>query len=237
MNHTLLADELTSRLGLTRPPVGLAFVPEPPPGVERLAEAVPSACALWTRAEGGTFYAGAEQHLNCPIGATTMGFELPQATHDTLMGLVEQMCAERYIEPGEPPVLPSVDGDHSGMVYGPLRDLPVEPDLLLVWLSPAQAMIYNEAAGSADWTQDGPAVYGRPTCAALPAAMAASRPAMSLGCIGMRTFTQVPQDLMLGVIPAGEAAAFLDAIDTAVRANEAMRPFYEGQRAKFVTAG
>jgi uncharacterized protein (DUF169 family) len=78
-------------------------------------------------------------------------------------------------------------------------------------------------------------VFGRPTCAALPAAMAASRPVMSLGCIGMRTFTRVPEDLMLGVIPAGEAPTFLDAIDTAVRANEAMRPFYEGQRARFAS--
>ncbi|MEA2405021.1 MAG: hypothetical protein QOE08_1668 [Thermoleophilaceae bacterium] len=237
MDTTLLARELTDRLGLTRPPVGLAFVAEPPAGVERLTDATPSACALWTRAEEGPFYASAEQHMNCPIGATTMGFELPQATQDTLMGLVEQMCAERYIGPDEPPALPSVGRASSGIVYGPLSELPLEPDVLLVWLSPAQAMIYNEAAGSAAWTSDGPAVYGRPTCAALPAAMAEGRPVMSLGCIGMRTFTQTPPDLMLGVIPAAEAPAFLEAIDTAVRANEAMRPFYEGQRARFATAG
>jgi uncharacterized protein (DUF169 family) len=237
MDTTRMAGELTRRLGLTRTPVGIAFVPEPPPGVERLEDAVPSACSLWTRAEEGVFYASADQHLNCAIGATTMGFELPQATSDTLMGLVEQMCAERYIAPDEPPALPSVPGDKSGVVYGPLDELPLDPDVLLVWLSPAQAMIYNEAAGSANWTSDGPAVFGRPTCAALPAAMASSRPAMSLGCVGMRTFTQVPEDLMLGVIPAGEADTFLDAIDTAVRANEAMRPFYESQRARFVTAG
>lgn len=235
MDTTQMAGELTERLGLTRRPVGLAFVSEPPAGVARLSEAVPSACALWTRAEDGTFYASAEQHLNCPIGATTMGFELPQATQATLTGLVQQMCAERYIGPDEPPALPSVGGASSGIVYGPLSEMPVDPDVVLVWLSPAQAMIYNEAAGSADWTTDGPAVFGRPTCAALPAAMAASRPVMSLGCIGMRTFTRVPEDLMLGVIPAGEAPAFLDAIDTAVRANEAMRPFYEGQRARFAS--
>ncbi len=237
MDTTRTAGELTRRLGLTRPPVGIAFVTEPPPGVERLEEAVPSPCAMWTRAEKGVFYASADQHLNCAIGAATMGFELPQATSDTLMGLVEQMCAERYIAADEPPALPSVPGDKSGIVSGPLDELPTDPDVLLVWLSPAQAMIYNEAAGSANWTTDGPAIFGRPTCAALPAAMASSRPAMSLGCVGMRTFTQVPEDLMLGVIPAGEADSFLDAIDTAVRANEAMRPFYEGQRARFVTAG
>ncbi len=56
---------------------------------------------------------------------------------------------------------------------------------------------------------------------------------MSLGCIGMRTFTGIPADLMLGVVPAGEAAAFLEAIDRAAGANEAMRPFYEGRQAQF----
>ena len=127
METTTLAHELTDRLGLTRPPVGLAFVADPPPGVEQLAGAVPSACALWTRAEEGVVYASAEQHFNCPIGATTMGFELPQATQDTLMGLVEKMCAERYIAPGEPPALPSIGGRHGGIVYGPLAELPVGP--------------------------------------------------------------------------------------------------------------
>ncbi len=142
-DRTAMAAALTERLGLVRPPVGLAFVAEPPAGIARLDEAVPSACALWTRAERGSFFASAEQHLNCPIGAMTMGLEMPDETQQTLMGLVETMCAERYISPDEPPALPSVPGAKAGIVYGPLAELPIHPDVLLVWLTPTQAMLYN----------------------------------------------------------------------------------------------
>ena len=33
----------------------------------------PAACSFWRKAEAGVFYASAAQHLNCPIGAMTMG--------------------------------------------------------------------------------------------------------------------------------------------------------------------
>ena len=34
----------------------------------------------------------------------------------------------------------------AGIVYGPLGELPIEPDLILLWLTPRQAMFYSEAA-------------------------------------------------------------------------------------------
>ena len=88
-------------------------------------------------------------------------------------------------------------------------EFPGEPDVVLMWLSPEQAMLYNEAGGSATWSAEMASnLFGRPTCAALPAAINQSRPTMSLGCIGMRTFTGAPADAMVGAVPASKIEEF-----------------------------
>jgi len=58
-----------------------------------------------------------------------------------------------------------------GVAGHPLRsaqDFPVAPDLILTWMTPSQAMLYNEAEGDIQWVSSSPPkVLGRPGCAAL----------------------------------------------------------------------
>lgn len=228
------ADRLTERLTLERQPVALAFVEAPPASVEEFEGDVPSACSFWARAEAGVFYASAEKHFNCAIGAMTMGFDLPESVMSALQGVVTQMCADGYISPDEPPAIPTEGRPKAGIVYGPLRSFPLAPDLVLLWLRPEQAMVFSEAAGTADWsTDDQPVALGRPTCAALPAALAKNHGTMSLGCMGMRTYTGVPASLLLAALPGSQAGAFLEALDRAGDANEKMRGYYEAQKERF----
>ncbi|CAN5268752.1 hypothetical protein BH20ACT9_BH20ACT9_15320 [soil metagenome] len=103
-----------------------------------------------------------------------------------------------------------------------------------MWVPPEQAMVYNEAAGSARWAEEMPAtMFGRPSCAALPVAIGEQRPTMSLGCIGMRTFTGVSSELMLGAVPGAEAEHFVDALQTTVRANREIEAYYLHRQARF----
>ena len=80
MDYTTAADTLTDALHLDRPPVGLAFVGAVPETIPPLLHSAPSACSLWRSAEQQTFYAAANAHLNCPVGAMVMGFKLPEFT-------------------------------------------------------------------------------------------------------------------------------------------------------------
>lgn len=234
MNMPDVARQLTDKLELDKPPIGLAFVASKPDGVDDFDGAVPSACSFWPRAQTSTFYASAEQHFNCPVGALTMGFELPDSVRDGLMGLVQKMCADAYLVESEAGAIPHVGAAHGGIVYGPLAELPLEAHVILLWLSPEQAMLYNEAAGSATWSSEmAPSLFGRPTCAALPAAMEGSRPTMSLGCIGMRTFTGASADTMIGAVPAADAERFVEALDRTAAANAVMLSFYESHKAQF----
>jgi uncharacterized protein (DUF169 family) len=231
MDNKNLSATLKDSLGLELPPVALGFRDAAPAGVTESTEVVPSACAFWREAEKGVFFASVERHANCPIGAFVMGFELSEALMGELMGLVGQMTACGYVHKDEAGKIPTNRRKARGIVYGPLGDFPGTPDVVLLWLTPSQAMIWSEANGGAAWDAAPSTVFGRPACAAIPAAMDAEAPRLSLGCMGMRTFTRIPQDRMLAVIPGAKLADFVAALGGATRVNATMRDFYEGRLA------
>ena len=68
-------------------------------------------------------------------------------------------------------------------------------------------------------------------CAALPLALSSNQPGLSLGCAGMRTFTEIGDDLALAVVPGTAVAKFVDALDGMVESNTTMRSFYLAAKA------
>jgi uncharacterized protein (DUF169 family) len=228
-----MAAAMTELLGLEQPPVALAFAASPPEGAAPIPRQVPSACAFWREAEKGVFYAPAESHFNCPVGSMVMGFGLPDPVGEQLQGLVKSMCDQNYLSPDEVAKIPSIGRQSAGILYGPLAEFPAEPDLVLLWLTPAQAMIFNEAVGSADWTGALMEVSGRPGCTALALADQQQAARLSLGCMGMRTFTQIGPDRILASLPGGELAGLVGALERTTTANAAMESFYQGQAEQF----
>ena len=236
MSNQSLAQRLTTALSLDLPPIGLAFIDTPPDGVPTPEHPVTSACAFWRLAEKGVFYAPAAAHDNCPVGAMVMGFPLSEPVQQQLGELMTSMCDCSYLDAAEGEKIPGVPQSAAGILYGPVADLPDTPDLLLVWLTPRQAMLYNEAAGTASWTTGSILSTGRPACAALPAALASDNPTISWGCIGMRTFTEIPDDRLLAAIPGTRIAAFLDDLERTIDSNATMHSFYESKKAALAAA-
>lgn len=232
MSNATIAQDLIAKLGPSQPPVALAFVSAPPPGVAAFGEVVPSACAFWRKAESEVFFASAESHFNCPIGSMVMGFDLPKAVSDELMGLVGKMTACGYVGGDEPAKIPVNKKKAAGVLYGPLAKFPVAPDAVLLWLTPAQAMIWSEAAGGASWSGSAPTtVFGRPGCAAIPSAIGGPTPSLSFGCAGMRTFTEIGDDRMLAVVPGAGLDAFAQSLVKTRGVNDAMESFYRDRKA------
>jgi uncharacterized protein (DUF169 family) len=229
-----LARSLRVNLGLPLPPVAIAFVTEPPDGVAQFVGQVPSACSLWRHAEERLFFAPAETHYNCLIGAMTMGFPMSAAQSAQLMELVGHICAIGYVAPDEPAKIPSVSMEKSGIVYGPLEKFPVAPDVVLVWVSAASAMALAEATGASRWTaeQRGAATLGRPSCAAIPAAIRQATPTFSLGCTGMRAFTGIDDSLQLAVLPKAALAGLGERLEAVATVNAQMAEYYAAQKAR-----
>ncbi|HLG73086.1 MAG TPA: DUF169 domain-containing protein [Chloroflexota bacterium] len=227
-----LSDLLVSTLGLATPPVGLRFVKERPAGMSSFEGEVPSACTFWPRAENGTFYADAPAHFNCLLGTYTMGLPMPKEKGPELMALIGQMGENEYFDAAEVPHVPTDKREKSGIVYGPLADFTEAPDAALVWLTPYQSMLLQEATGGARWSeQPGIPTFGRPSCAAIPAAIQRNTATQSLGCMGMRVFTEIARDRMLAVLPGDRLAELPEALDRISRANSKMTQHYRGQKA------
>ena len=129
------ARKVEEALGLTAKPIGIAFLDAPPEGVPH-ADAVPAGCGFWKQATAGSvFWTEAADHSGCPIGLMTMGFPLSAEQEQEAMGLVGQMEGLGYLAPGEAGSLPMTAGPTACIVYGPLTDLPVAPDTVLVLAS------------------------------------------------------------------------------------------------------
>ncbi len=233
MTNATLVDQLVNAIGVAYPPIALARVAERPADIEMWTDAVPSACTFWRRAEHATFFAAADAHMGCPIGGMVMGFDLSDSEQDNLMALVGDMCAVEYLDQSEVRHIPRFDSPTAGVVYGPLESFPIPPDLVMVWATPRQAMLIEEVLGVSVWHGQAGQVVGRPACAALPTAATAGDAVISLGCAGMRTFTEIPDDRLLLVIPGAKLEGLADDVATTLAANEHMTNCYQEMKRSF----
>ena len=236
--YSSLATTLVKVLGLERPPVAVSPVESPPEGIACFSGTVPSACSFWRLAEEKTFVARDADHMNCPVGALTMGFTLtPEAKKGLDQGLA-LMCQSGYFNPEEATYLPSLPESGSQLLYGPLSRFPAEPKVVLVWLKPAQAMILQESTGDAEWrAEPASGVFGRPTCAALAVALREKNVALSFGCAGMRIFTEIEPEYMLAVISHSLLERLEENLNRADKANCLMQAHYLDQKKLIQTAG
>jgi uncharacterized protein (DUF169 family) len=156
-----------------------------------------------------------------------LGFDMPAEVQEQLGGMVKKMCECSYLSVDEPAHIPTLKEKKAGVVYGPLKDFPGDPQLVLMWLKPSQAMIYNEVLGCCKWSDNmGSMALGRPACAVIPTTLNDSPFGMSLGCAGMRTFTEISDEHILATLNFNEIDNFLTSLQTTVSANKEMTDFY-----------
>jgi uncharacterized protein (DUF169 family) len=165
-----------------------------------------------------------------------MGFDLPRLVGDELDTLMTKMCDCDYLDPAEATNVPGWPSRPAGIIYGPLREHPRIPSVVLLWLSPRQAMVCNEAIGTASWSGPAPHLTGRPACAAIPLAGKDDMPVASYGCAGMRTFTEIGDDRMLFVLPGSRLDEVTAAVVTAADLNHTMEQFYRDRQAALAVA-
>jgi len=220
-------------LQLNQPPVGLAFVDTVPESIVATNRRVPSACTFWRLAEQGVFYAGAEDHHECPIGMLTMGFMMPPTDQQRAQDLVETMASVEYFSPAEVAALPVVEKPHQYIVYGRLDQFPVEAEVVLCILDTRQAMLVAEALGNLSWLQSGQSAFGRPTCAVIPRALKTGAASMSFGCVGARTYINLTPGEVVLTLPVSQFAGLVERLEVIVTANAALAPYHQSQKEKF----
>jgi len=225
-----LEKRLREALRLERRPVAVAFHDAPPPGVAKFGGAVPSGCSFWPLAMSGrVFYTVAADHYNCAVGSHTHNIPLPAERAEELPRTLTFMTGLGYLKMEEVPGIPQLARTPAAVVYAPLGDTPVDPDVVLFVGRPGRLMLLQEAALRAGVGSRVP-FLGRPTCMALPAALASGGAIASTGCIGNRVYTDVSDDELYVAVPGRDLTRVADEAATIVQANAALSDYHRERR-------
>jgi uncharacterized protein (DUF169 family) len=230
--------ELEQRIGeaviLARRPVAVTFLEAAPANVKQFSGTEPSGCSFWRLAAAGqVFYTVPENHFNCAVGAYTHNIPLSPDREKETKQTLKMMFDLGYVKPEEVPQIPRLAKTPAAILYAPLGETLVEPDVVLFAVKPAAAMLLNEATGRAGVASGAPAL-GRPTCMALPATMQHGS-ILSLGCIGNRVYTGLGEDEMYLVVRGKDLSAIAEALGVIAGANTALKGYATERREQLAT--
>ena len=229
-DYRQLEQQLAQHLGTNRRPIAITFSAGVPAGIEKFSGTEPSGCSFWRLAGAGrVFYTVPGDHANCAIGAYTHAIPLPAGRTEELEQTLAFMSGLGYVRLDEVPAIPRLSETPRAVVYAPLGDTPLDPDVVLVAGRPGRVMLLQEAALHARVAAPAP-LLARPTCMALPAALAQGVLA-STGCVGNRVYTDLGDDELYVALPGRALALLVAELGTIAAANATLRD-YHGQRRK-----
>ena len=229
-----LETRISKSLGLKKRPVAVKFMAKPPTQVTKFEGAEPSSCSFWRLAAGGkTFYTVASDHYNCAVGGYTHNIPLPPARAKELEQTLSFVAGLGYIRMEEVPGIPRLAEMPGAVVYSPLGDAPLDPDVVIFAGPAAQIMLMQEAAQSAGRASQFP-MLGRPTCMALPASLA-NGTVMSSGCIGNRVYTDLGEGELYAVVRGRNLGAIADKLEEIAMANARLSEYHHSRRQEIST--
>jgi uncharacterized protein (DUF169 family) len=229
MDYRTLERGICEPFGLQRRPVAIAFRDAAPAGIEKFPGTEPSGCSFWRiAAQGRTFYTVPRDHYNCAIGSYTHNITLPEERARELDQTLSLMTGVHYLKMEEVPRIPRLPKTPGVVIYAPLGDTPVDPDVALFIGRPARISLLLEAAARAGTRAQMP-FLGRPTCMALPAALTQGI-AISAACIGNRVYTDLGEDELYVAIRGDELARIAAEAQTIATANQKLADYHRGRR-------
>jgi uncharacterized protein (DUF169 family) len=220
--------DLQELLGLAVPPVAIAFVRRVPDGIARLDRPMPpptadgrtgtvaAGCVFWIEGAQTVFATMAADHGNCSVGSLTHGFKtMEEIAHNAD---VATLCETGWVTPEAVAKIAVVREKPEGVVYGPLRDMPLEPSVILLRLNGKQQMLLHDA-----WP--GLRFEGKPQCHIIPIAKEDGEIAVSFGCMLSRVRTGMANNEVTCAIPARHLSALIERLRGARAADDAVAAY------------
>jgi len=228
-DYRVLERQFVEAFALDRRPVAVTFARNAPVGVRKFRGTEPAGCGFWRLAEGGAcFYTEPGDHYNCAIGCYTHSIALPAERASELNQTLALMMELGYIKPEDLAQIVQLRQTPRFVVYAPLGEAPVAPDVVLFAGKPASIMVLNEAALRAGvGTQS--ANLGRPTCMALPAAIERGA-VLSTGCVGNRIYTGIGDDELYVAVRGADLERVAAETQTIANANARLAEYHRARR-------
>jgi uncharacterized protein (DUF169 family) len=234
-SYSTLAQTLTDSLHLERQPIAICFADAIPPGVKQFAGSVPAGCRFWQEADLGVFATTPQQHDLCGIGIYTHNLDASPAAQKDLGDALKIFAELGYVREQDIPLIPVLKNRPQSVIYGPLSQVPLPPDVVLLFVNADQTLILSEASQQLEGGL--PPAMGRPACAVVPHALNNNQTALSLGCCGARAYLDVlTPNVAVYAIPGKKLEAFTERVAALAIANGILTSFHTLRR-KEVEAG
>jgi len=235
-SYSELAAALHDALNLTQPPVAVCLAQELPAGAELYAGSVPAGCRFWQEAGARTFATSAIHHERCAIGQHTHNLSMSPAAAADLGDALGVFASLTYVRAEDVAAIPVLSHKPQYVIYGPLAEAPLPPDVVLLFVRADQTLILSEASQQIEGGL--PPAMGRPACAIVPQASNTGRSALSLGCCGARAYLDVlSPEVALYAIPGARLEAFTGRITALANANQILTRFHEIRRRDIEAGG
>jgi uncharacterized protein (DUF169 family) len=204
--------DLRELLGLSVPPIAIAFADSVPAGMARPGGTMPAptadgrtgavaaGCVFWNQALEGAFATVAADHGNCSVGSYTHGFKtLPEAAQGAD---VQALVGAEWVTMEAAAGIPTVAKKPEAVLYGPLAAAAFDPDVVFLRLNGKQLMLVNDA-----WP--GLRFEGKPQCHIIPIAQAQGAVAVSSGCMLSRVRTGMSNNEVTCALPVAKLGALV----------------------------
>jgi uncharacterized protein (DUF169 family) len=227
--YSQLAAILAASLDLRQAPVAISFTESLPVGVKSHAGRVPAGCRFWEDGATAAFTTSASEHSLCAIGVYTHNLQTSPAQQTDLMDALKVFGELDYVRQEDLALIPVLESQPRYVVYAPLADSPLPPNVVLLFVDARQTLILSEATQQVE-NQSAPAM-GRPACAVVPQVMNTGRAALSLGCCGARAYLDVlTSEVAVFAIPGDKLEAYTRRIEALTKANGVLSKFHNLRR-------
>jgi uncharacterized protein (DUF169 family) len=229
-NYTTLAQTLQTALQLQLPPIAVTFTDQAPIGLPTPATQQPAGCVFWEQAASGPFVTTTQDHELCAVGVYTHNLAGASPTYGSELGDVLKVMANlEYARNEDIALVPVLNRSTKQVVYAPLAETPLPPDVVLLFAQASQGLIIAEAIQQVEMGI--PPALGRPACAVIPQVANSGRAALSLGCCGARAYLDaLTDDVALWALPGAQLEAYVAKVEKLSKANDLLTTFHTLRR-------
>lgn len=228
-NYSQIAATLNRCLDLRQPPIAISFTDSVPDGVSGHAGRVSAGCRFWQDAASASFATSAVDHSLCAIGVYTHSLKSSPRQQVDLGDTLKVLGELGYVREEDLPSIPVLASQPEYVVYSPLAETPLPPDVVMLFVNASQSLILTEATQQVE--NQVPPAMGRPACAVIPQVMNTGRAALSLGCCGARAYLDIlTDDVALFAIPGAKLGEYAERIEVLAKANTVLSKFHQLRR-------
>lgn len=227
--YSNIADLLSATLDLHQAPVAICFTDAVPARIHPHDGRVPAGCRFWQDAASMTFATSAADHSLCAIGIYTHNLQTTPAQERDMGDALKVFRDLGYLREEDLASIPVLATQSKHILYGPLAETPLAPDVVLLFVNANQTLILSEATQQVEHQM--PPAMGRPACAVVPQVLNTGRAALSLGCCGARAYLDtLTDDVALFAIPGAKLEAYSARIEILANANKTLSRFHQLRR-------